>query len=85
VFNFLVFLFAVEASRELGARVKQEEFEREGRAKIPFETFCMRWHEVTGTLTDRARHVAGKEGGGYREHLKRYQRNREDVDARAPR
>jgi hypothetical protein len=85
VFNFLMYLVAVAASRAVLARAKQDELERDGKAKIPFPTFAMRWHEVTGTLTDRARHVAKEEGGSYRDHLKRYERNRADVEALAPR
>ena len=82
--HLLMFTMATGMAKIINDHVAQDERERDGTAKVPFEMFCVRWHEVTGTPAVRARHVAQQEGGGERQHLKRYYRNRESIDARAP-
>ena len=82
--HLLTFTMATGMAKSINERSVQDERERDGNATVPFEIFCVRWHEVTGTPTVRARHVAKQEGGDERQHLKRYYRNREDIDSRAP-
>jgi hypothetical protein len=83
-FHVMIFYLAKGASRKVVEYAEQEKRERDAGTTLNFDIFCMRWHEVGGTITERARHVEKTEGGQYRNHIIRYYRNREDVDALAP-
>jgi hypothetical protein len=77
-----VFLSFFEA-RFLTRAIELEDRRRD-TARIPFDMFCMRWHETSGTATERARYVAQTEGGNYHNHLNRFYRYRSRIEESGP-